>query len=272
MRSPSKQEIAIAVPILLLLLLVFFAAGGIGLVQFHLQPPSDDRAAELFASSVDASESVQAYRYDIEGTATATYRNEHRSFTVKGQGAVNRSTRRIHITATGADDSSEVYVDGYTRYEPCMFSQYSNVEDVRYGVGLDRNVSWTSYTTLGELDTLQRLSHVYLAGNATVDGTRARVLVVEPNPTKLDALRPHVRTEETDRAGSRQWLRDVTVRLWISDETDRLLRLRINRVSRTGTFFGAHIEETFVYTYDYGPTTVSMPNETVDSKEECPDP
>lgn len=271
MRSPSKLQIAIAVPVLLLFLLVFAAAGGIGLAEYHLQPPSDERAVELLASGADVSESIEAYRYDIGGKMTATYGNEQEWMRVSGQGAVNRSTRRLHAEASGEDDSSEVYVEGYTRYEPCPFSQYSNVENVWYGVELDRNVSWTSYTTLGELDTLQQISHVYLAGNATIDGTQTHVLIVRPNPTKLDELRPNVRTEETDRDGSRQWLRDITVRLWISDETGRLLQLRVHRVSRTGPLFGARVEETFEYTYDYGPTTVSMPNETVESQEECPD-
>lgn len=148
--------------------------GGIVLAEYHLQPPSDERAVELLASSADESESIEAYRFDIDGKLTVTDGNEQEWIRVNGQGAVNRSTRRLHAEATGEDDSSEVYVDGYTRYKPCPFSQYSNVENVWYGVGLDRTVSWTSYTTLGELDTLQRISHVYLAGNATVDGTEAR--------------------------------------------------------------------------------------------------
>lgn len=269
---PSAHRIAVAVGVLALLALIGTVGGGLASIQYHTLPASDPGAIAVTERSIAALQSVTAYTYTVSGRVTATKGTRRRSIDVTGSGAVNRTTRRLRIELSGDDDHEALYVDGYTRYEPCPWSRFENVEDAWYGTALDRNYSWWRYTTLGNLRRLQRMSRVYDRGHATVAGASTRVLVFRPDLNRLRALQRRLRPRDDISTPERAWVRNVTVRVWLSTDTHYPVKLRVTRVSHTGPLFGVKVVERFAYTYDYGPTAVEPPPRRVPNRTACPGP
>jgi hypothetical protein len=257
----------LALPLLLAALLV--TAGCLGTVEFHTLPDSDPEAVDFVERSAAASRNVSGVEYTVGGQAVVT-EDDRRERTIEfdGNGSANVSARHAHVRIVGGDDAEEHYVDGYTAYSLCPRSKYVNVEDAWLATDLPENRSWLSFTPLGGLDHVLAISKAYDRGTATVHGEQVREVVLRPNPAKLHELRSRAIYPGGDRP-NRGRVENVTVTLWLDADSALPRKVAVERVSSKR---GVRLEERLIYEFSYGPRRVDLPNRTVETKDDCPEP
>lgn len=268
---PSSRQVRFlgAVSLLVVLAVVAAAAAGVGPFGRNL-PDSDARALELANESAAATEEVAAYSYTVGGWAEATRQGEEIRAEYGGHGAVNATTREQSLEVTLGGDRERAYVRNHTAYVPCPYAHLVNVEDAFYPkTDLPANRSWRAYTLLGQQRRIFDMSHVYYRGTATVDGEPANVIVVVPDLDEYERLAAESPRLDGDRPAQSS-VKNVTATLYLDRETALPRRVVVDRVHASG-LAGPTMTEHVVYDVSYGPTTVTRPNETVQSEASCPE-
>lgn len=217
-----------ALPVLLFALLLI-TTGCLG-VFGPSRPPSDQRALDTVSRSQAAMANVTSYRFTLDGHMEATNDDESLSFDVAGSGAVNVSRQRLNATIRARESSRSTYITDDTVYTECS----------RMGWGrenLTRSIRWLNYTPVGEQLALLDRTNVYWRGTETVDGTPAAVVTAAPTKRELESVTDAKGTGETGIGTVK--VQNVTVTVWMSTETDRVLKaqreIRINRGGTTAT-------------------------------------
>lgn len=257
---PSNRPAAtIAVAVLLL------TAGCIAAVQHWTLPASDQAAVERLDTASDAIQSQPGYTISIDGFAEAKRGEREASLDYRGSGAVNLTSRRAQLQTEGDGEADAVYLDGYRVYRPCWPFQSGN-DATWYATELDRNRPWSSYAPVGSFEPLLEISRVFDRGTDRVDGLTTDVVTIRPNPRDFQSMQRRLPEQLSDREG--QLIKNITVTVWISKSTDRPVQVRVDRRSQQG-LFGAGLRQTVTYSITYEPTTVELPNRTVESEDAC---
>lgn len=213
------------------------------------RPPSDQRALDAVSRSQTAMDDVTSYRFSLEGHMEATTNDDSLSFDVTGGGDVNVSRHRLNATVRAREASRSTYVTGYTAYTECSRMGWEREN-------LTRSTRWFNYTPAGEQLALLDRTNVYWRGTETVNGTKASVVTAHPTKRELESVADAKGTGETGIGNVN--LRNVTVTVWISTETSRLMKAqREIRLSRGGATATATM--TFRFTDYDEPITVVRP-------------
>lgn len=227
-------------------------------------PPSDPVAERIVHDAAESLGDADAYTYDITGAVTLTRDGRSETEAVAGSGALDATERRVAVRLTRPDERG-LYVANRTVYTPCPLAEAVNVEDVWYAATeLPGDRSFRAVTEFGT-GRILRSGRAYLTGNRTVDGARVHRLTVRPSEKVFRELtsQPIVPGRGPANRGS---LHNVTLKLRVDAETDRIRRIRrLERRSVDGV--AVRIRE--VVSYDYGSATVEAP-ETVSSETACP--
>lgn len=227
-------------------------------------PPASDPAAERVVSdAVNASADVTAYRASGGGTATARRGDDERSVSFERETAVNRTTRRGRVTVATRDEERTAYLVDDAYYVPCYASRYVNVPDAWYAAS--DVADWRTNDPLGAFLNVSAGAHAQLAGTARVDGANATVVDAYPS---ADALADSKRRFESVSDGDVGAIDDARVRLWVANDTGRVLRVRSVLNSSTN---GVSLTQRTTLDYEYGANvSVATPARLVDSKDACP--
>lgn len=226
-------------------------------------PPSDPAAERVVADAVNASADVTAYRAGGGGTATARRGGDERSVSFDRETAVNRTTRRGRVTVATRDEERPAYLVDDAYYVPCYASRYVNVPDAWYAAS--DVTDWRTNDSLGSFLRLAAGASVQSAGTARVDGANATVVDAYPS---ADALAESKRRFDSVSDGDVGRIDDARVRLWVANDTGRVLRVRsvVN-----STVDGVSLTQRTTLDYEYGANvSVAAPARLVSSKDACP--
>ena len=200
-----------------LLLAALLVTAGCAQVLGPSRPPSDQRALDAVNRTQAASTDVDAYQFSMDGHVEASKGDERVSVDVTGDGAVDVDDRRMGVTTHARDATRSSYVAGHTAYTECG----------RMGWGrenLSASARWFNYTPVGNQLALLDRTDVYWRGTETIDGTEAGVVVAYPTKQELLSVAESHGSDLTDLQGAN--VKNVTVTVWISQETGRLLKAR----------------------------------------------
>lgn len=225
-------------------------------------PPRDDRAVAALEDARSTATSVETYRYGGDLEVVATGEDGSERVTVRVAGAVNTSAQRLNSTAERDGRTRAAYLVNRTLYRECPRPRGSwEVEEV----SIDGD--WAGQTPIGRQLSLLDSGALHHEGGATVRGRDTTVLAGEPTER---ALRQYQEEGSTPLLGGPR-IRDPTVRLWIDNETDRLLRTSVAfEVTEGGNTATARMTMRYV---EYGePVSIEVPPDAHEHQWEtgCP--
>ncbi|GAA0290049.1 hypothetical protein [Halarchaeum salinum] len=226
-------------------------------------PPSDPAAERVVSDAVNASADVTEYRATGGGTATARRGGDERSVSFEREAAVNRTTRRGRVTVSSRDEERTAYLVDDAYYVPCYASRYVNVPDAWYAASEVAN--WRTNDSLGVFVNVSAGAPVQSAGPARIDGVNATVIDAYPTAAALaDSKRRFESVSDRDVGA----IEDARIRLWVANDTRRILRVRSVVNSSTN---GVSITQRTTLDYAYGANvSVTAPAHLVDSEDACP--
>ena len=229
-----------------LLLLVLLA----GCTGFLEDPPQrDERAVAALEESVTALDAVETYRYETDLHVEATGDGRTERFDVGVSGAVDAAEKRMNSTARVDGRSREAYVVNRTAYRQCSSGTFWGVEN-------QSAEKWDTLTPAYRQLSLLGSGSLRYEGGATVDGRNATLLVGEPT---AEALQRYGEDRNQPLLGGPE-IHDVTMDVWIDNETDLPLRSRLRFSISTGDASGSARMETRFRSYGE-PVEIEVPEE-----------
>lgn len=223
-----------------------------GCLGFGGPPPSDPGAEAVVDSAVDASSSVQTYRYSLDIRVVASDGGETRRVSMSVDGAVDRTTDKMRADLTYQGSERSTYVTGSIAYTEC---------ESPWGWGrenLSTSTDWESKDTLGRQVDMLDNSPVYWVDNETVDGESVHVVEARPSAETLSKY-----SERRSGGVFGPGIEDATLTAWIVEDSGRLLQTELEfTVTEGGGSADASMTTRFT---DYGANvTITIPDEATD--------
>lgn len=247
----------LALHVALVLLVVLAGCAG-----FLEEPPErDERAVAALEGTTAAVDAAGSYRYETDLRIEAAGDGRTERLDVRLVGAVDAAAMRMNAT-TQVDGPVGPNVDGRT-FETYLVNRTAYQQCTRppgfWGVENRTADDWDTLTPAYRQLSLLESGDLRWEGPATVDGRNATLVVGEPTAAALQQYR-----EDGSRPvfGGPEF-RDVTMSVWIDDETDLPLKteLRFEVVEGDGSAT-SRMETRFL---DYGePVSVEVPAEAKD--------
>lgn len=240
-----------------LLVVALLATAGCQGLSGSPEPPSDQRAVDAVDRAQRAALNVTSYRYTVDGQVQIRDNGRTESIDIAGNGIVNVDQQRVNMTVhtrggtrTGRRGTRVAYLDGYTLDVACArlgWARHNLTESTR----------WLNYTALGQQLTLLDRTAVYWNGTEVVDGVEAAVVTAQPTEQQLQTSQSLPNGNEVTRGSAT--FQNATVRVWISTQTGRLLKVQreihVREEESTGV---ANI--TFHFSDYDDPTNVTRPS------------
>lgn len=167
---PPRAALALAVVVVL--------AGCLG---FGGPPPSDPGAEAVVDDAAASAADIETYRFESDIRIVASDGEQTRRITMDNVGTVDRPARKLQANTTFRGDVRRSFVDGDKVYTECEDPWGWCVENVSD----DGNGDWRSNDPLGRQVELLQSSHVYWAGNETIDGVDVHVIEARPSDETL---------------------------------------------------------------------------------------
>lgn len=218
-------------PIAGLLVAWLLVTAGCSGVLGEQREPSDTRAQDALNRSRATLEDVNSYRVTHDGTARMVGDDREVSAALNGDIAVNVTSREMNSTAQVEDPTTPMpgvrrtYVNGYTALTECRLAGWGRRN-------LSESRDWFDHTPIGEQFAVLSRTPVYWVGTDRLNGTEAAVIVAHPTKKELLAGAGVWTLEPREPAQAN--FRNATLRLWISTETWRPLRIHRESNWRVG--------------------------------------
>jgi len=246
-----QRPIAVALVGALLLVAGCIGGGGTATPTDRDTPTPDASPAEqLRYQAVTEMEGFETAEYEL----TTEVSTDQRAATISIDGVVDRTARKQYMNVTvegsgAASTDSETYVDGTTIYQRTMGGW--RTQDIS-----DRHV-WNN-TQVGQSRAMLQAVSVSRAGNATVDGTRVRVLELEAED--MDAFREAVdrRLSRTGQSSTDGEITSFSAKAYVDPDTGYLLRMETD-MSMRADGSTAQMSTTVTYSNINKPVSIEIP-------------